>query len=89
MTKEQFLAFQPYEKQLTSAVHTNYARFPHKELLEFEKAVIVWRGEGLKKNEKTCPHCLLTLLKSIATEYFRYKDSPRGKALLKSQENGE
>lgn len=85
MTKDNFLAFQPFEKQLTSAKHNNYARFQHKELLEFDKSVALWRGEGLKKNERSCPHCLLQLLKKVADEYFRYKDSPRGKALLKSQ----
>lgn len=85
MTKDQFIAFQPFEKQLVSAKSSNYARFPHRELLEFDKSVTLWRGEGLKKNEKTCPHCLLQLLKKIADEYNRYKDSPRGKALLKAQ----
>lgn len=89
MTKEHFLTFQPFEKQLASAKNSNFARFPHRELLEFDKAVAKWRGKGLGNNEKTCPHCLLRLLKEVGAEYFRYKDSPRGKALLKSQENGE
>lgn len=89
MTKEQFLGFQPFEKQLTSAINSNYARFPHRELLEFDKVVAKWRGKGLGNNEKSCPHCLLRLLKEVGTEYFRYKDSPRGKALIKSQQNGE
>ena len=85
MDKNCFLGFQPFEKQLSTAKHTNYARFPHKELLEFDKVVEQWRGSGLTKSEKSCPHCLLVLLKKIADEYFRYMESPRGKALLKSQ----
>lgn len=85
MTKDQFIAFQPFEKQLVSARNTNHARFPHQELIAFGAAVEKWRGDGLRQNEKSCPHCLLTLLKAVAVEYFKYKESPKGKALLKAQ----
>ena len=87
MTYEQYLAFTPWEKQLKSAKDSNYARFPHKEMLLFEKSVEKWRGEGLKRNEKTCSHCFLTLLKKIADEYFKYQNSGRGKAKIKEMEN--
>lgn len=90
MTKEQFLGFQPFEKQLLSARSTNYARFPHKELQKFGEAVEKWRGTNLTRNEQTCPRCLLKLLKEVCAEYIKYKESPRGKALLKAQkEDGE
>lgn len=88
MTQDSFRAFLPFVKQIKGAKHSNYARFPHKEFMEFEKAVKVWRGEGLKKNEKTCPHCLLTLLKSICEDFEKYERSPKGKQILKSLEDG-
>lgn len=89
MKLQDFKNFQQFEKKLNSARSTNYVRFLGGEFKVFGGFVKEWRGSDLTQNEKSCPHCLLTLCKKIAEEYFRYKESPRGKAYLKSQENGE
>lgn len=81
MVKKDYIAFKPFERQLNSAKHTNYARFEHNEFLAFGEAVKGWRGTELTKNEKSCRHCLLTLCKKVADEYFKYKDSPWGKRI--------
>lgn len=89
MTYEQYQAFKPFEAQLKSAKASNYARFPHKELLAFAEAVKLWRGSNMTNSEKSCSHCLLTLLKKIADEYLKYEASPRGKAKIEKENNGK
>ena len=89
MKLQDFKNFQQFDKQLRSAKNTNYVRFQGSEFRAFGAVVKEWRGSELTQNEKSCPHCLLTLCKKIAEEYFRYASSPKGKAYLKGVENGD
>lgn len=91
MTKENYLAFKEFEQKLGSALHSGFARFSAPELEKFSQILSQHRGTPLSRQERTCPHCLLTTLKKVAEEYYKYEQSPRGKALLKQQEeeNGE
>lgn len=89
MTTENYLAFKQYEQKLQSALHSNYARFTAKELEAFSQVLSNHRGTPLSRQERSCPHCLLAALKKVAEEYFKFEQSPRGKALLKQKDNGE
>lgn len=83
MKAQDYINFKPFEKELESARNHNYVRFPHNVFLDFSEAVNQWRGRGVQPNEKTCMHCLLRLVKEIAAEYFKYKNSPQGKKIDK------
>lgn len=87
MNRENYLAFKEYEKKLQSALHSGFARFTAQELEAFSQVLSNHRGTPLSRQERSCPHCLLTTLKKVAEEYYRYQDSPRGKQLLKELEN--
>lgn len=88
MTTEFFLKFKPYERQFYTAIHSNFIRFTHAEIEEFDKVLKEYKGQGLTRSQRTCQHCMLTVMKAVGTDYFRFKDSPRGKSILKAQENG-
>ena len=85
MKTEIFLKFKDYEDKFNTAVHYNYIRFTRSELDAFNEVYKEHKGQGLTPSQRTCPHCLLTAVKGIAAEYFRFKDSPVGKKLEKQQ----
>lgn len=87
MTKDNYLALKEFENKLMSARNSGYARFSAPELEKFSKVLAEHRGTPLSRQERTCPHCLLTTLKKVAEEYLKYQESPRGKQLLKSMED--
>lgn len=88
MTGNDFKAFRPFEAQLSSAARSSYARFRPSEKTAFSEAVTAWRGTPLTRQENSCPSCFLKVIKKVAEEYFRYKESPRGKAFLKGEVEG-
>ena len=87
MTKENYLALKEYEQKLSSAYNSGYARFTAQELEAFSQVLSNHRGTPLSRQERSCPHCLLVTLKKVAEEFYKYQDSPRGKAVLKELEN--
>lgn len=87
MTKDNYLAFREFEPKFNSALHSGFARFSAPELEKFSQILSSHRGAPLSRQERTCPHCLLVTLKKVADEYYKYEQSPRGKALLKQEEN--
>ena len=87
MTKENYLAFKEFENKLASAKNSGFARFSAPELEKFSSILANHRGTPLSRQERTCPHCLLTTLKKVAEEFYKYQDSPRGKALIKELNN--
>ena len=88
MKKEVYQKFREYEQKFNTALYSNFVRFTTRELNAFNEIVKEHRGQGLTPSQRTCPHCLLTEIKKIATEYFKYKESPWGKKLEKEL-NGE
>lgn len=80
MTKEVYEELQRFEKQIRGAQRNNYARFAHKDFLDFDKVVEKWRGTPLTKNEKGCSRCLLTTLKKIGGEYDDYERNRAARA---------
>lgn len=89
MTKDNYLAFKEFENKLTSAKNSGFARFSAPELEKFSQILAKHRGTPLSRQERTCPRCLLKTLKQVAEEFYKYQDSPRGKALLKELNNGK
>lgn len=89
MTTEFFKRFLPYERQFYTAIHSNFIRFTKTAMDEFDAILKDYRGNGLTSTERNCQHCMLTVMKAVGTDYFKFKDSPRGKSVLKNLENGE
>ena len=88
MTYEIYKRLEAFETPLMSARNTNYARVPHKDLAELESIVKELRGNGLTQSEKSCTSCFLKLLKWLAEELLKYRNSPRGRAKIE-KENGK
>lgn len=89
MTTEFFKRFMPYERNFVTATHSNFIRFTRSDIDKFDAVLKDYRGKGLTSTERNCQHCMLTVVKAVASDYFKFKDSPRGKSVLKQMENGE
>ena len=87
MTKDNYLAFKEFEGKLNSAYNSGFARFSAPELEQFSKVLEAHRGTPLSRQERSCPHCLLKTLKQVAEDFYKYEQSPRGKAVLKELNN--
>lgn len=83
MKTEVYLKLKPFEDKLRSALHSNFVRFTRPEMDAFSEVVKEHRGTGFTPSERTCPHCMLTAVKTIATEYYKFKESPVGKKIEK------
>lgn len=93
MRTEIYLKFKPFEGNFNTAVKSNFVRFSKKELDAFDEVLKAHRGTPLTRQQRSCPHCLLTVIKGVAEEYFKFKNSPAGKKADKVQtedvDNGE
>ena len=87
MTTEIYLKFKDYEDKFQTVLHGNFVRFTTRELDAFNTVLKEHNGKGLTPSQRTCPHCLLTAVKAVANEYFKFKESPHGKKVEK-QLNG-
>ena len=83
MTTEVYKKLKKFESKMSSAVNSGYARFRAPELEEFSSILVEHRGAPLSRQERTCPRCLLTTLKNVAADYFKFQSSPAGKKLEK------
>ena len=83
MKAQDYIAFKPFEKELSSAKTASYVRFKRPDFNKFAEVVKQWRGKEVTPNERSCMHGLLKLCKQVAEEYFRYKNSPQGKKIDK------
>lgn len=83
MKTDIFLKLKEYEQKFFTAVHCNYIRFTSRELNAFNEIYKEHTGQALTPSQRTCPHCLLTAVKQIAAEYYKFKDSPQGKKIEK------
>ena len=88
MTGEVYRKFRQYEQKFVTATRSNFVRFTTRELDAFNEVLKEHKGEGLSRSQRSCPHCLLTEIKRVAQEYFKYKDSPWGKK-IERELNGE
>lgn len=75
ITKEQYLALLPIERQLKSALYSNYARVA---AVEFERFCDTYKeiyGVELTRAERNCNTCRLKALKKVAVDYYYFKDT--------------
>lgn len=79
MTKEVYKKLKEYESKFQTVLHGNFVRFTTKELDAFNEVLKEHNGKGLTQSQRTCPHCLLTAVKQVAGEYYKYKESPWGR----------
>lgn len=88
MTGEVYRKLRVYEPKFNTAIRSNFVRFTTRELDAFNEVLVEHNGQGLSRSQRSCPHCLLTEIKKVAAEYFKYKDSPWGRKIEKEL-NGE
>lgn len=74
MKQEIYLQLLPIERQLKSAVQSNYARLSAREFEEFCATYQSQYGVALTRNEQNCNACRLKALKKIAADYFEYQN---------------
>lgn len=75
ITKEQYLGLLPIERQLKSALYSNYARISAAEFEGFCGLYKAIYGTELTRGEKNCSTCRLKALKKVAVDYFYFKDT--------------
>lgn len=79
MKNEIYLKLNPIEKQLKSALLSNYARLSAKEFETFCETYHQHYGTALSRNEKNCNTCRLKAIKKIANDYFQYQEWYQGR----------
>ena len=79
MKNEIYLKLNPIERQLKSALLSNYARLSAREFQEFCSIYEQQYGVALTRNEQNCNTCRLKALKKIANEYFQYQEWYQGR----------
>lgn len=73
MKNEQYFKLLPIERQLKSAIDSNYARLSATEFAVFCGAYKEVLGVELTRSEQNCNVCRLKALKKLGKEYFDYQ----------------
>ena len=68
-----YFQLKPIERQLRSALDSNYARLSAREFENFCDTYKAHYDKPLTNNEKNCNNCRLKALKRIAEDYFEYQ----------------
>ena len=68
-----YFQLKPIERQLRSALDSNYARLSAREFENFCDTYKAHYDKPLTNNEKNCNTCRLKALKRIAEDYFEYQ----------------
>lgn len=87
MTTEVYKKLKQYETKFQTAVYSNFVRFTSTELNAFNEILKEHDGKGLTNSQRTCPRCLLNAIKTVAAEYYKFKDSPWGKRIEKQEKD--
>ena len=74
MKNEQYFKLLPIERQLRSAIDSNYARLSATEFAVFCGAYKEIFGTELTRSEQNCNVCRLKALKKTGKEYFDYQN---------------
>lgn len=74
MKNEQYFKLLPIERQLRSAIESNYARLSATEFAVFCGAYKEVLGVELTRSEQNCNVCRLKALKKLGKEYFDYQN---------------
>lgn len=68
MTNEDFILLTEYKEHLHTALHSDYARYVPRKVLQ--RMVEIVRGENAAyRMNASCPRCVLTILKDAARLY--------------------
>lgn len=89
MKNEIYLQLLPIERQLLSAIKSNYARLSAKEFEAFCNTYKEAYGVELTKSERNCNACRLRVLKKVGTDYFQYQEWYKGRWGRKPEEPKE
>ena len=73
---------------MNTAINSHFARLTRTEVDELSDIVKEWRGSALTAGERNCTHCFLKVLTALGADFIKFKNSPRGKTVLKEIENG-
>ena len=74
MKNDIYLKLLPIERQLESAIKSNYARLSSAEFEEFCNTYKEQYGVELTRNEKNCNICRLKALRLAGADFFAYRD---------------
>lgn len=79
MTDEHFLALEKYEGYFLTAVRSGWSRNPGARAIEEMDGILnemngYKDGKGPIRTSHTCGTCILTMLRSLGTAYFVYKE---------------
>ena len=70
MKKEQYTQLGQYEKNMRTAIKSNFVRMEEK---DFKKLLEIG-GVTLNRSQMACSRCKLNAVKKIGEEYFKYKE---------------
>lgn len=81
MTKQQYNKLQNYEEQFRTAIIGNYVRKMYKPNLTELDAIYTDMFKQESKLLSGCPKCVLSAMKKLGTEYFKYQEKIKEKEI--------
>ena len=79
MKTEIYKKLKEFDAKFISASNTGFVRFSAPEVERFSSILAEYRGTPLSRQERSCPRCFFKTLKEVGNDYFKFKNSPRGK----------
>lgn len=89
MTKETYDVLTPFANRLSSVSSVGWTRMSRAEVDTINSVAKDAVGYELTKGQKTCPHCVLKLLKALDKAYKEYVPPKPRQRRKKNTENGE
>lgn len=73
-TEEQFKTLSKYEEHFNTAVNADWSRYPGSVALDEIHSIYCFVTGDTRRNNKSCSHCILNLLKDCGKLYFQDKE---------------
>lgn len=80
LTKAQYEALKPYEKDIKSAYKNSFLRMIGSDFLKVAEIYADIFGQELTKSQKNCNTCRLNALKKLGELYINYETEPKKEA---------
>lgn len=86
MTTQQYKKLREFEEKFNETSR-GYVRVTRTEMDRFSEIYREIYGKEVNRTQRTCPHCIMRLFKTVGEDYRKFEQSPAYKKLMK-KENG-
>lgn len=87
MTTEQYKKLREFADKYEESRH-GYVRATKTDMDRFSVVYKEVYGREVNRSQRTCPHCIFKLFKTVAEDFWAFEKTPAGKKLLKREREG-